>query len=312
MTGARRRAPIPLGHLRHRPPVAGLLAPALVIALATAPALADAPPDPASAGTVQRLQMEAPSVGDRWRTVRVYLPPSYFRAEAASRAYPVVYMLHGWPGSDGNLLSMGHADVTADSLIARGAIPEIIMVFPNGSGSGVLGRSYWLNSQDGAKRVEDLVTRDLIAWVDGRYRTVRQASGRGLIGISEGADAALNLCFKHPDLFSACGGHSGEYLLGKGFGTGGFLGPEPGASRLLAENSPLLYVDRIAPQLRRQTIYFDSGTSDGCLARNRELDRKLEALAVPHEYHEFAGSHTWGYWRRHLRDSLLAVAGALR
>jgi S-formylglutathione hydrolase FrmB len=185
------------------------------------------------------------------------------------------------------------------------------LVFPSGEGAGTLGRSYWINSYDGSKRVEDYVTRDLVGWVDGRYRTVRQASGRGLIGISEGGDAALNLCFKHPDLFAACGGHSGEYALQKGFGTGGFLGPEPDATRLLEENSPLLYVDRIAPRLREQHIYFDTGTSDESLERNRELDRKLTALGVPHVYREFPGSHTWGYWSRHLRDSLLYVAGTL-
>src|SRR5437867_4774760 len=217
-------------------------------------------------------------------------------------------MLHGWPGSDGNLLELGHAADTADSLIARGAIPEILMVFPNGSGSGVLGRSLWINSYDGRKRLEDYVTRDLVAWVDGRYRTVRAASGRGIIGISEGGDAAFNDTFHHPDVFSACGSHSTEYVLHRGFGTSGFLGPEPGASRLLEENSPAVAASRIVPQLRKQRLYFDCGTEDESLASSRAFHRELADLGVPHEYHEFPGSHTWGYWSRHLRESLLAVA----
>ena len=287
-------------------PAALLVMAVLLGAASIGPARAAAPK-----GTVQRLQMEAPSVGDKSRTVRVYLPPSYFDPAAAGRSYPVVYMLHGWPGSDGNLLSMGHANDTADSLIARGAIPQVIMVFPNGAGAGVLGRSYWINAFDGSKRVEDYVTRDLIAWVDTHFRTVRQASGRGLIGISEGGDAAVNLCFKHPDLFSACGGHSGDYVLDKEFGTHGFLGPEPGASKLLADNSAALYVDRIVAQVRQQHIYVDCGTSDESLAHSRAFHQKLEALHVPHVYNEFPGSHTWGYWGSHMRESLLAVAGAL-
>jgi enterochelin esterase-like enzyme len=266
---------------------------------------------PSPKGTVQRLRMAAPSVGDSARTVRVYLPPSYSRPDAAERSYPVVYMLHGWPGSDGNLLEYGHANDTADSLIARGAIPEIIMVFPNGAGAGILGRSYWINSYDGRKRVEDFVTHDLVAWVDARFRTMRRASGRGLIGISEGGDAAFDLALKHPDLFSACGAHSADFVLTKGFGTSAFLGPEPGATRLLEENSPALYVDRIVPQLRRQTIYFDCGTEDESLENNRSFHRKLTTLGVPHTYREFPGSHTWKYWGAHLRESLLAVAGAL-
>lgn len=262
-------------------------------------------------GEVLRFQMAAPSVGDASRTVRVYLPPSYGRPEDAQRRYPVVYVLHGWPGSDGNWLEMGHVNDTADSLIARGAIPEVILVFPNGGGSGLFGRSYWINSFDGRRRVADYVTNDLVEWVDGRFRTHAAASGRGIIGLSEGADAALNLAFQHPNLFSACGGHSGDYLLDKELGTGAFLGPEPGATKLLRENSPMLHVEHLVPQLREQLIYFDCGTSDESLAHNREMHARLDSLGVRHEYHEFPGSHTWGYWGSHFRESLLAVAGAL-
>jgi S-formylglutathione hydrolase FrmB len=109
----------------------------------------------------------------------------------------------------------------------------------------LLGRSYWINSFDGKKRVADYVTRDLIEWVDSHYRTHAAAAGRGIIGLSEGGDAAVNLTFRHPDLFSACGGHSSEYVLEKGLGTAAFLGPEPGATELMRENSPMLYLDRI-------------------------------------------------------------------
>lgn len=291
---------------RKRAVVVGLVAAALVgrVVAGMAPGMAK--------GSVLRLQMEAPSVGERARTVRIYLPPSYARPEASARRYPVIYMLHGWPGSDGNLLEFGHANDTADSLIARAAIPEVILVFPNGHGSGTLGRSYWINSYDGKKRVEDYVTHDLIDWVDQHYRTEATASGRGVIGISEGGDAAVNLTFRHPDLFSACGGHSGDYMLEKGFGTSAFLGPEPGARKLLEDNSPALYAGRIVTQIRKQRIYFDCGTSDESLAHNRAFHRLLDSLGVAHEYHEFPGSHTWGYWGRHFRESLLAVAGALR
>ena len=294
---------------RARPAVTSPLGAGLIAAGFAAWVIAGTPA--AVKGTVHKLRMAAPSVSETARTVRVYLPPSYSQPDAAARHYPVVYMLHGWPGSDGNLLELGHANDTADSLIARHAIPEIIMVFPNGRGAGLLGRSYWINSYDGRKRVEDYVVHDLIPWIDGHYRTLPGPGGRGIIGISEGGDAALNLAFRHPDLFSACGGHSGDYVLEKGVGTSAFLGPEPGATELLRQNSPAIYARRIMAQLRRQHLYLDCGTSDESIAHNRAFHRQLDSLAVPHEYHEFPGSHTWGYWGRHLRESLLAVAGAL-
>ena len=76
-------------------------------------------------GTAQQLLMPAPSLGDPHRVVRVYLPPSYFTPEAAHRRYPVVYMLHGWPGGENNWLALGKAAETADFLIhALGGTPE--------------------------------------------------------------------------------------------------------------------------------------------------------------------------------------------
>jgi S-formylglutathione hydrolase FrmB len=263
-------------------------------------------------GTVLRLTMSAPSLHEAGRTVRVYLPPSYDRPESAHRRYPVVYLLHGWPGSDGNWFSLGKAAATADSLIARGQIPEVLLVCPNGNGRGLLGLSLYINSWDGRSRMEDFIVQDVVQWTDSTFRTVRSPVARAIIGLSEGGNAALNLAFRHPDVFGACAGHSGEYRISKGFGSGRVLGPEPGASRLLAENSPALYADRIAPQLRRQVIYFDIGVSDEDLEDNRAFDRRLDELGVPHTYHEFPGSHTWRYWTTHLRDSLVVVTARMR
>ncbi len=131
--------------------------------LALAAVAAPAPAAPRLEGQCLRTEMTSAVLGGKKRTVRVYLPPSYARPEAATRRYPVIYMLHGWPGSDGNWVTMGHACETADSMIARGEIPEVILVFPNGAGPGLLGRSLWMNSYDGRVRVEDYVVHDVVA-----------------------------------------------------------------------------------------------------------------------------------------------------
>src|SRR5262245_20667828 len=259
----RRPACDPGGNAHRRGPVTTAKAAALLVvllaALGSAVALpfsgqSAAPPasgDDPSRGTVLKLRMDAPSVEDPSRGVRVYLPPSYNDPAASQRHYPVVYMLHGWPGSEGNLLNYAHADQIADSLIAAKEIPEVILVFPNGSGAGTLGRSFWINADDGRKRVEDYVTRDLVAWVDRTFRTRPGATSRGVIGISEGADDGFNMVFQHPELFSACGGHSGDYVISSGFGTRGILGSGQDAERSIEANSPALYANKIAPQLRK-------------------------------------------------------------
>ena len=88
-------------------------------------------------GTVLRLEMPAPSLHQEKRDVRVYLPPSYNLPESSARRYPVLYLLHGWPGSEGNWFGSGRAAETADQLISAGSIPEVIIVCPDGGGRGI-------------------------------------------------------------------------------------------------------------------------------------------------------------------------------
>ncbi len=281
----------------------------LALALVT---LAGAAPEPASEGLLRSYTMAAPSLHDDSRTVRVYLPPSYDRPEHAATRYPTVYLLHGWPGSDGNWVKSGKAGETLDRLIAEKRIPELIAIFPDGRGSGMLGRSVYMDSYDGQKQVERFMTHDLVAWVDSSFRTLRDPARRAVIGLSDGGTGAFNLAMRHPDLFSAAGSHSGEFLLSRDLGMGGIVGPDPGGARLLAEHSPRLYAHTMVPELRKLELYFDCGLSDESIEDNREFHHVLDSLGVTHTYHEFPGTHEWGYWREHLVQSLETLTGRWR
>lgn len=285
---------------------AGLLAASLLAS--AAPRVAA---DPAHGRTLHTA-LPAPSMGEDERSVRVYLPPGYDDPAQADRRYPVVYLLHGWPGGDGNWLGHGRAAETIDSLCARGAIPRLIAIMPNGNGIGLLGRQTWLNSYDGRARMEDFVCRDLVEWTDRSYRTRADAAHRALVGLSEGASAAINIASKHPDVFGACGGLSGEYLLGSQTGMKAVWGTGDTEKRIRAENSPALYAASRVATLRRQVVYFDIGTDDEDLEDNRRFDRLLTSLGVPHTYREFSGTHGWGYWKVHLRDALIACTAHMR
>jgi len=283
--------------------------PALFLAVAVAAAHTHAPA--AGHGSIRRYEIDAPELHDPNRAVRVYTPPGYDDPDSSTRRYPVVYLLHGWPGSEGNWPSMGHATVTADSLIASGRIPPVLLVFPNGNGKGLLGRSLYVDSYDGQSKMEQFLTHRLLAWVDSTFRTVPDAADRAVIGLSDGGTAAINLVFQHPDLFSACGSHSADLRLEKGFGMGGVVGPEPGATLLLEAKSPLTYV-RALPHIGHPVIYFDCGDDDESAGENREFDVMLTGMGVAHTYREFPGTHDWKYWRAHLPASLVAVTAKMR
>jgi len=258
-------------------------------------------------GTIRRYELDAPELHDRHRAVRVYTPPDYDDPGSASRRYPSIYLLHGWPGSEGNWPGMGRATVTADSLIASGRIPPVVLVFPNGDGSGLLGRSLYMDAYDGSSNMEQFVTRRLVAWVDSTFRTQATPERRAVVGLSDGGTAAINLVLLHPDVFGACGSHSADLRLRKGFGMGGVLGPEPGATRMLESHSPLDYGPELLPLAGHPVIYFDCGAADESAGENREFDELLSRLGVTHDYHEFPGTHDWKYWRAHLPGALVAV-----
>jgi len=258
------------------------------------------------AGSTQRILAPSPTLGtSRW--VRVYLPPSYARPESAHRHYPTVYLLHGWPGSDGNWFGSGHADESTNDLIAHRAVPEVILVCPNGN-CGLWARTVYMNATKGPCRLEDYLVHDLVSWVDSTYRTERSPKQRVALGLSDGGTAAFNLAIRHPDVFGGCATMSSDFLLQRNeMGLGSFVGPDPDAERLLEEHSPAITVPRHVAQLKNQTIYFDCGTSDESIEQNRRMHKMLDSLGVAHTFKEFPGSHTWGYWRAHFRDALVAV-----
>ncbi len=262
-----------------------------------------------AAGVLRRYEIDAPELHDVHRAVRVYTPAGYDEPGTAAQRYPVVFLLHGWPGSDGNWPGLGRAVVTADSLIASGRMPPAILVFPNGNGRGLLGRSLYLDSQDGSSRMEQFLVDRLPDWVDETFRT--EPGCRAVIGLSDGGTAAMNLLFRHPDRFVAAGSHSADLRIRKDFTTRSVLGPEPGAARLAESRSPLAYAAEVAPGMAPRPIYFDCGRDDESVGDNREFDALLTRLGVPHVYREFEGSHGWGYWRAHLAGSLEAVTAGM-
>lgn len=116
------------------------------------------------------------------------LPAGY---NSSTDRYPVIYFLHGF--------SMGIDSF--DDVFPQVQFPEdMIVVLVNGF--TVLGGSFYENSEV-TGNWEDYVVNDVVNFVDSEFRTITNASMRGIAGLSMGGYSALNIAMKHPDVFGS-------------------------------------------------------------------------------------------------------------
>ena len=153
--------------------------------------------------TVSALSLRGNLIGDTHRReVTVYLPPSY--SKNRSKRYPVVYLLHGFAADHRAFMAGVYTNMNTrlsmDSLIRSGLAKEMIVVTPNARNA--FDGSFYRNSPT-TGNWEDFVHRDLVAFIDRRYRTIRNRSGRGIAGHSMGGYGALWVGMRHPEVFSA-------------------------------------------------------------------------------------------------------------
>jgi S-formylglutathione hydrolase FrmB len=274
------------------------------------------------------------------KTYWVYLPRGY---DGSSQRFPVVYMLHGLGGSERNWLDHGALKEAADALALH-----TIVVMPDGDASfyvdGPPRDSYETclgKKPDGNKaeapqtfcvktpRYETYMTKDLVADVDGHYRTLAKRESRGIGGLSMGGFGALMLSMRHPDLYSAAASHSGLVALT-------YVGPHPwkqGAEQLAGTASewgagypasltdvvrrvfggdiaryrahdPAVLATKLDPNAL--AIYLDCGEDDDFKFDDqaRYLDGVLDARGVDHTFEIAPGHHLFDFWKARLPRSL--------
>ena len=134
--------------------------------------------------------------------VSIYLPAAY--ATSPHRRFATVYLLHGYTGKIQEWTTDGYQGMNLrddmDALIRNGVVPAMIVVVPNGNNAFY--GSFYLNSTT-TGRWDDAISQELVAFVDGRYRTIRGSQSRGIAGHSMGGFGAITLGMNHPDVFGS-------------------------------------------------------------------------------------------------------------
>ena len=132
----------------------------------------------------------------------VYLPPGYSDPMNAHRRYPVVYLVHGWPGTSWDWFGAGQAGRTAATMQLEHLIRPMILVSVN-AGGGTPRDTECLDSTRGGPRIQTFLSSALVRDVDHAYRTIRSPAGRAIGGVSSGGFCALNLGLRHQQVFGA-------------------------------------------------------------------------------------------------------------
>jgi enterochelin esterase-like enzyme len=131
------------------------------------------------------------------REVFVFLPPSY--AKQKSRRYPVVYALHGYSIGAEQWTHEIHVPQTIEGAFAQSA-QEMIIVLPD---SNTVHNGSMYSSSVTTGDFEQFIAHDLVAYIDGHYRTIPDRRSRGLVGHSMGGYGATRIGMKHSDVFGS-------------------------------------------------------------------------------------------------------------
>jgi enterochelin esterase-like enzyme len=225
-----------------------------------------------------------------WRRIHVYTPPGY---DASRERYPVLYLQHGAGESDRSWPNQGRVNFILDNLIAEKKAVPMIVVMENGMVAPRVGGATAGTAGPGgaARRNEafgDVVTSELIPFVDISYRTIADQPHRAIAGLSMGAGQATQIGLANVDKFSGIGAFSG----------GGVRNFDPKTS------NGGVFADPQAFNKKVLVLWFGAGTAEGArVSGGKAAVAAMVQAGIHAVWYESPGTaHEWQTWRRSLSD----------
>lgn len=246
-----------------------------------------------SAFSLDTISVPRPFMQDTAKAL-VLLPKGY--QEHPDSTFPVVYLLHGYSGD--------HTDWTtkAEGLSEWASLFGQIIVMPDGAYN-----SWYINSP--LTKEQTFATHigaDVPKLIDSLYRTIPNARGRAITGLSMGGHGAMYLAANFPMQFGAVSSMSGGLDLRpfpNNWELQDILGDPVAEAKNWEDHSVIQLLE--AFQERNTPILIDCGTEDFFLEVNEATHQKLNDLGIKHEYFIRPGAHNWDYWTKVLPYHLL-------
>ncbi len=154
---------------------------------------------------------------DRYRKIRIYLPPEY---DNSNECYPVLYMHDGQNLFDDSTSYVGEwsVDEILDSLYASDNFKLIIVGIDNGQQYRMTEYGPWKNIRNGkpeGKKYMEFIVEDLKPIIDNQYRTLSNRENTAIMGSSMGGFISHYAIFEYPEIFSKAGVFSPSFWYSK-------------------------------------------------------------------------------------------------
>ena len=212
----------------------------------------------------------------------VYTPPNY--DAKAKKAYPVMYLLHGWSDDASGWTAVGQAHLILDNLLAQGKIKPMVVVMPLGYGdmSFVHDHDVWNHASTIDHNVslfQKALLTEVLPQVEATYNVSHKREDRAIVGLSMGGLESLTTGLTHADTFAYVGGFSS-------------------AVQEMDGDKQLASLDPKAANLK--LLWIACGVDDKLIAPNRTFITWLKSKNMPVTQIETQGRHTWSVWRDNL------------
>ena len=261
-------------------------------------------------GTVQAVWYPSPTLKLASRRMMVYTPPGY---ETGTQKYPVLYLLHGGGGDEDAWLTMGRANIILDNLIAAAKAKPMIVVMPNGNATQTVSQGYGFGPTPARQSVQapapppvqaaaaangngragaaggrggapqpyagsypESLIKDVIPFVEKRFRVQVAKDDRAIAGLSMGGGHTLAATNNNPGVFSYIGVFS---------------------------SGPRTPDDTFHKQLEAvkaggvKFYWLGAGTTDMAREGTVMLAELVKQSGFKTSYREIPGRHFWFLWR---------------
>jgi enterochelin esterase-like enzyme len=222
-------------------------------------------------GKLELIEYESKTVGTT-RKANVYTPPGY----NTDIKYPVLYLLHGIGGDEGEWVRFANPTALFDNLIADKKATPMIVVMPNGRAqkNDRAEGNVMASAPAFAVFERDLID-DLIPAIETKYSIDKNREKRAIAGLSMGGGQSFNFGLGNLDLFA-------------------WVGPFSAAPNTSPVEKLIPDVEKAKSKLK--LLWISCGNKDGLIRISQNVHQFLKKNDIEHVWHVDGHGHDPTHW----------------